>query len=103
VSKIDQLYGVVSPRQKAALEIADTLECLGLNDCYGVQCERAVDSKGKGHWSILFCKARLIDGHVRVYSDRFIMITIQQRSGVQKFTSPLAAKRYLVQTFKEYI
>ena len=99
MSKQDVSFGVVSPRHRAALEISDTLMCLGLDEVYGVQMERAVDKKGKQHWSILFCKARTVDGVVRVYSDRFIMITIQQRRGAEKFTSPRDAKAWLVREF----
>lgn len=99
MSKQDITFEKVSLRQEAALRIADTLMCLGLDDCYGIEMQRAVDKKGKGHWSILFCKARTIDGVVRVYSDRFIMITIQQRRGAEKFTSPRDAQSWLVREF----
>lgn len=99
MSKEDISFGVISPRHAAALRICDTLQCLGLNDAYGIQMERAVDKKGKQHWSILFCKARTVDGVVRVYSDRFIMITIQQRNGAEKFTSPREAQVWLIQQF----
>lgn len=99
MSKQDATFTKVSPRHEAALRIADTLQCLGLDDSYGIQMERAVDKKGKQHWSILFCKARTIDGVVRVYSDRFIMITIQQRRGAERFTSPRDAQVWLVEQF----
>ena len=99
MSKQDITFTPVSLRQEAALRIADTLMCLGLDDSYGISVERAVDKKGKGHWSILFCKAGTIDGVVRVYSDRFIMITIEQRRGAEKFTSPRDAQSWLVREF----
>jgi hypothetical protein len=99
MSKQDVSFTKVSPRHEAALKIADTLMCLGLDDCYGVEMQRAIDKKGKQHWSILFCKARTVDGVVRVYSDRFIMIAIQQRRGAEKFTSPRDAQAWLVREF----
>jgi hypothetical protein len=99
MSKEDITFTPTSPRHQAALRICDTLQCLGLDDSYGIQMERAVDKKGKQHWSILFCRARTVDGVVRVYSDRFIMITIQQRRGAEKFTSPRDAQSWLVREF----
>lgn len=68
----------MSPRQQVAQNIADTCIFGGLNESYGVSCERATDKKGKPHWSVLFAKARTLDGVVRVYSPGFIMITDPQ-------------------------
>jgi hypothetical protein len=101
MSKHDVSFGPVSPRQRAALEIQDTLFCLGLDEVYGISLTRATDAKGKKYWSITFCKARTIDGVVKVYSDRFIVIKIQQRDrGMpSRFTSALEAKQWLVKEF----
>jgi len=99
MSKQDISFGPISPRQRAALEIKDTLQCLGLDDSYGISMERAVDKKGKMHWSILFCKARTVDGIIRVYSDRFVQIAIQQRRGAERFTSVHDAQRWLIREF----
>jgi hypothetical protein len=99
MSKLDITFTPVSPRQQAALRIQDTLRCLELDDSYGISMERAVDKKGKSHWSILFCKARTVDGVVRVYSERFIMIIIQQRRGAEKFTGVHEAQAWLVREF----
>lgn len=101
MSKMDLSFDAVSPRKQAALRIQDTLMCLELDDSYGISMQRAIDKKGKSHWSILFCKARTIDGLVRVYSDRYIQITIQQRPGAQTFKSVLDAQRWLVSQFKQ--
>jgi hypothetical protein len=99
VSKQAVTFTPTSPRHEAALRIADTLMCLGLDDCYGIEMQRATDKKGRNHWSILFCKARTVDGVVRVYSDRYIQITIQQRRGAERFTSPRDAQAWLVREF----
>ena len=99
MSKQDVTFTPTSPRHEAALRIADTLMCLGLDDCYGVEMQRAIDKKGKSHWSILFCKARTVDGIVRVYSDRYIQIVIQQRRGAQRFTTVRDAQSWLVREF----
>lgn len=99
MSKQAVTFTPTSPRHEAALRIADTLMCLELNDCYGVEMQRAIDAKGRSHWSILFCKARTVDGIVRVYSDRYIQIVIQQRRGAQRFTSVRDAQSWLVREF----
>ena len=101
MSKLDLSFDTVSPRKQAALRVQDTLLCLELTDAYGISMERAVDKKGKSHWSITFCRARTIDGLVRVYSDRYIQITIQQRPGAQIFKSVTEAQRWLVSQFKQ--
>ena len=89
----------VSPRQACALEIQDTLFCLGLNEVYGVQMERAIDKKGKNHWALSFCRRGTVDGIVRVYSDRFIFINVQQYRGNVMFNNAYEAKKYLVKEF----
>jgi hypothetical protein len=99
MSKQDITFTKVSPRHEAALQIADTLQCLGLDEVYGIDMQRAVDAKGKQYWSITFCKARTVDGVVRVYSDRFIQIKIQQRRSSEVFRSPRDAQVWLVQEF----
>ena len=48
-----------------------------MNDSYGVSVEKSKDAKGKEHWSVLFCKARILDGVIRVYAPGFILITWQ--------------------------
>lgn len=99
MSKQAVTFTPTSPRHEAALRIFDTLMCLELNDSYGVEMQRAIDKKGKSHWSILFCRAGTIDGLVRVYSDRFVQITIEQRRGAERFTSVREAQSWLVREF----
>lgn len=92
----------ISARQQVALNLADTCMFGDLNDSYGVSCERATDSKGKAHWSVLFCKARVLDGVIRVYSEGFILITWQglgERSGKKVCRSEFEAKEFLVNYF----
>ena len=92
----------LSLRGEVAQNLADTCIFGNLNDAYGVSLEKAVDSKGKSHWSVLFCKARVLDGVIRVYSERFIMIT-WRGAGAQngKFIakSEAEAKDFLVNNF----
>lgn len=99
MSKQDITFTPTSPRHTAALWIRETLRCLNLDDAYGIQMERMFDSKGKNHWSITFCRAGTVDGHVRVYSDRYILITIEQRKGAQRFTSYRDAQEWLIRQF----
>ncbi len=92
----------MSPRQQVAQNLAELCVFGDLNDAYGVSCERATDSKGKPHWLVLFCKARVLDGVIRVYSDRFILITwkgMGQRDGKQVCRSADEAKEFLINTF----
>ena len=99
MSKQDVTFVPVSPRQKAALEISDTLMCLGLDEVYGISMERGTDAKGKNYWGLTFCKARIVDGVVRVYSDRFIQIKVQQSRTSEVFRSPREAKAWLVRQY----
>lgn len=99
MSKQDISFGQISPRHQVALELSDTLLCLGLDEVYGINMERGTDSKGKQYWGITFCKARTVDGVIRVYSDRFIQIKIQQRRSSEIFRSAYDAKRYLMREF----
>lgn len=99
MSKNSATFFPTSPRHEAALRISDTLLCLGLDDSYGITMERAVDKKGKSHWSITFCKARTVDGLVRVYSDRYFQITMQNQDRAEVFRSLYDAQSWLVQRF----
>jgi hypothetical protein len=95
----------ISPRQQVALNLADTCIFGGLNDAYGVSCEKSTDAKGKVYWSVLFCKARILDGVIRVYSPNFIMVTWQTAirdlpaKGKEVFRSEATAKEFLVSSF----
>lgn len=92
----------LSLRGEVANNLADTCIFGALNDCYGVSCEKAVDAKGKSHWSVLFCKARVLDGVIRVYSDRYILITWQglgERNGKYVARSEADAKDFIIRHF----
>ena len=101
MSKQTQFYFTASPRHKAALEILDTITCIGLVDEHGGDLERATDKAGRNHWSLLFCRTGDLDGVVRIYSERFIQVTWQQGGRDRKavFRSPEDAKSFFVQTF----
>lgn len=95
----------MSPRQQVAQNLADTCMFGDLNDVYGVSVEKSTDKGGKAHWSVLFCKARVLDGAIRVYSPNFIMITWQTAyrdlpaKGKEVFRSEAAAKEFLIKSF----
>jgi hypothetical protein len=95
----------ISARQQVAQNLADTCVCSGLNDAYGVSIEKSVDAKNKSHWSVLFCKARVTDGVIRVYSPGFILITWQTakrdlpRTGKQVCRSEAEAKDFIINNF----
>jgi len=95
----------MSPRQQVAQNLAETCIFGGLDDSYGVSMVKATDKKGKPHWSVLFCKARILDGVIRVYSPGFIMISWQTAirnlpsKGMQVFRGEIEAKEFLINTF----
>ncbi len=92
----------LSLRGEVAQNLAETCIFGALNDSYGVSCEKTVDSKGKSHWSVLFCKARVLDGVIRVYSESYILITWQglgERNGKFVARSERAAKEFLINHF----
>lgn len=94
----------MSPREQVAQNIADTCVFGGLNDSYGVMKEKET-SNGKTYWSVTFCKARILDGVIRVYSPKFIMVkwmtairTLPHR-GQEVFHSEEAVKTFLIKSF----
>jgi hypothetical protein len=98
----------MSPRQQVAQNLADTCVFGELNESYGVSVEKAKDKSGKEHWSVLFAKARTLDGVIRVYSPGFILITWQGTlardtdlplRGSQLCKSEYEAKAFLVKHF----
>ena len=93
----------MSPRQQVAEALALHCVIFGLNDAYGVSCERASDRKGKPHWSVLFCRARSLDGVIRVYSERFILITWQEgrRPGKHVAGSLDVARQFITTRFTQ--
>lgn len=92
----------MSLRQQVAHNLAETCVFGALNDSYGVSVERATDKSGKNHWSVLFCKARILDGVIRIYSERYILITwtgMGDRNGSYIARSEIEAKEFLLQKF----
>lgn len=94
----------VSPRQQVAQNLSDTCVCGGLNDSYGVSVEKGED-KGKSFWLVTFCKARVLDGIIRVYSPNFIQVKWQTgfrdmaARGSEVFKSESAAKAFITNSF----
>lgn len=94
----------ISPRQQVAQNLSDTCVFGGLNDSYGVSMQKEED-KGKSFWSVTFCKARVLDGVLRVYSPNFVLIRWQtgyrdiEGRGSEVFRSERAAKDFIVKNF----
>ena len=59
-----------SPREELAQELLDICKFGGLDDSYGADKGRSTDAKGKTYWNITFCKARVLDGVIKVYSEK---------------------------------
>lgn len=93
-----------SPRHSIALELADTCRFGGLSDSYGVMVTKN-ELNGKTFWNVTFCKAVNLDGEIRVYSPKFIMIKWQTRykhlapKGSQVFKSADGAKLFIQKNF----
>lgn len=66
-----------SEREQIARNLAETCVFGGLNEAYGVLCQKATNQKGKTYWSVTFAKARTLDGSIQVYSPTFILISWQ--------------------------
>ena len=94
----------MSIRQQIAQNLVDTCVFGGLNEVYGVDLKKTED-KGKTFWTSTFCKARITDGVIRVYSPNFIMIKWQTalrdmpHKGQEVFRSEASAKEFLIKNF----
>jgi hypothetical protein len=89
-----------SPREQVADELVEFLAFAGLNESYGINKSRG-EENGKNFWSITFAKAGTIDGIVRVYSERFILVKFQRRRLETKevFRDVTSAKRQMTEWF----
>ena len=68
----------------------------------GVTVTRS-DAGGKTHWVVLFAKAAVLDGVIKVYSPSFIQVKWQGRlgKGSEVLRSESAAKDFLLRKFIE--
>ena len=94
-----------SPRESVAQELYETCLFGGLNESYGASMGKRTDAKGKSYWDVSFCKARTVDGTVKVYSEKFILVKWQTQfrdmphQGQEVFKNVNAAKSFLVKSF----
>jgi hypothetical protein len=94
----------MSPRQQVAQNLADTCMFGGLNDSYGVSVAKT-EEKGKTFWSVTFAKARILDGVIKVYSPKFILVKWQTAihdlptKGQEVFKSEADVKSFLIRSF----
>ena len=92
-------------RETLANEMAEYCHELGLDDSYGISITKRKPPNKRSYWSVLFCRARTLDGEVRIYGAGFIQIRFQTaiRSLPHKhseiFKSPLMAKQALTDWF----
>lgn len=93
----------MSARSEAADRIAAQLSEYGLNEVYGC----VVGSQGR-YYSIAFCKARVTDGEIRYYGDKFVQVKWQtgirsmQRNGQAVFDSVDKALEFTKLAFADY-
>jgi len=94
-----------SPRHQVAENLADTCIFGGLNDSYGVNISKGRSKNNKEYWGVTFCKARVLDGAIEVYSPNFIVIVWQTAyrdmaaKGRELFKSEAAAKTFITKNF----
>ena len=94
-----------SARQQVAQALGDTCICGELNDSYGVSCTKETDAKNRTYWSVTFCRARTVDGVIKVYSPNFIQVKWMTAyrdlpsRGQEVFRSEAAAKEFLIKNF----
>jgi len=95
----------MSPREEVQNELIDTLACLELNQVYGILSDKHIDKKGKSYRSLTFCRAKSVDGEIRIYSPKFIMVRYQTairslpHNAQEVFRDVRSAKKYLQDCF----
>lgn len=94
----------MSNRSELADEFAEFLTANKLNEVYGVDTALR-EIKGKKVYEITFCKARILDAFVRIYSASFILIKWQTQYrdmpqfGQEVFKSVDEAKAFILKSF----
>jgi len=88
----------MSKRADIQTRLAEVCVSLGLDDAYGVLTGE--HGAGRGSYrTVTFCKARSLDGEIRVYGPSFILIrTNRDRDGV-RLKSADEAETYLRREF----
>jgi len=90
-----------SPRQDVAQELVETIMFGGLDEVCGCNMSKETDNKGKSYYSVSFCKARNLDGVVKVYSPKFVLVKWQTQyrdmspKGQEVFKNVWDAKSFL--------
>lgn len=97
---------MASPREDAAQELNETCRFGALDE--GPHCgkpTRMSDKQGKTYWDVAFKKLDLVDGTIKVYSEKFILVKWQTQfrdmphQGQEVFKNVNAAKSFLVKSF----
>lgn len=65
----------LSPREQVAQDICAYLVFADLSQVYAGGYSKLTDKKGKSYYSIPFCRARTVDGIIKVYSERWIAVS----------------------------
>ena len=87
-----------SEREKILNKLVEVLQKKGLDEVYGIQTGLADNKKYR---YATFCRARTLDGEVKVYGSKFIQIKWQRsgRWGNEVCRSLNEAKEFLEKTF----
>lgn len=102
--KVSASFGLISPRRQAALELRDTVICLGLDQDFHLNPSSGLargEEKGKTFWSISIERASNLTGEIRVFGDRFIQVKFNQngKETRKSLKSVYEAKRFLIEKF----
>lgn len=81
----------MSERAQIAERIAETIRELGLTNPFGGDVSRP---EGQRYYGILFARPRTLDGLVRVYGPKFILVETSQ-TGQEKFESEAEAVAFI--------
>lgn len=95
----------MSAREEVQTQVVDALREMGLDEVYGVTDGTMKDSKGKSYRFATFCKARITDGMVKIYSPTFILVSWQTANrtmpsrGSEVFRSVDSAMTFVRESF----
>jgi hypothetical protein len=95
----------MSPRELAQENIRHTLMDLELNQVYGILEGKGVTPNGKTYRSLTFCQAETLDGEVKIFGPKFIVVRYKTairrlpHEGYEQFASVEECQKWLIETF----
>lgn len=90
----------MSEREEIQNDIAKFLESVELNEVYGVLTDIEEIQHSRKIRTVTFCRARTLDGVVRIYSPEFIQVNTNRDNEV--FTSAEYAKAWIQAKYVDF-